>query len=278
MYRHVALTSHRIDQCQLKQWDELDEEHTLATAIPSPFNPHRYAYDPTNLCYLMPDDNFPGFSKPSWYVKTPGSSFCMHVEQLFAPFYNLCYRGSTTWWVVRREDSEKLNEYIVMRARKWYDVPTDERLLDEERKAIAGLLYTKHVVFHPDELVAAGIRVTELTQEKGRIVIGAGDVVHFGMATVPPGYLRQTGVTGRSVNEAVNFMPIDWLTSGLPLLVDWMQWLKYAWLPMQRDGSDDSGMMTGDGKKHLRAAIRDWHTNSLVAQHCASVTECAAHW
>ena len=64
-----------------------------------------FALDSANLCSLVPDIRFSGFSSPSWYVKTPGSFFCLHVEQLFAPFYNLCYEGSTTWWVVRTEDN-----------------------------------------------------------------------------------------------------------------------------------------------------------------------------
>lgn len=68
----------------------------------SPFNPNLFCRDPnTNLCCLMLFYSFPGFTSASWYVKTDGSFFCMHVEQLFAPFYNLCYEGSTTWWVVK---------------------------------------------------------------------------------------------------------------------------------------------------------------------------------
>ena len=63
-----------------------------------------------------------------------GLLLCMHVEQLFAPFYNLCYEGSTTWWVVRREDREALNQYVVARAKRWYGVDEGEGLTGEEER------------------------------------------------------------------------------------------------------------------------------------------------
>ena len=149
---------------QTAEWFELSEAEQIACAIRSPFNPHRFAFDPANLCVLVPEIDFPGFSAPSWYVKMLGSFFCLHVEQLFAPFYNIRYEGSTTWWVVRTEDREKLEKYIVTRARQWYNVPVSVQLSKVEEDALAGLLYTKHVVFHPSDLVAAGIRVTKVVQ------------------------------------------------------------------------------------------------------------------
>ena len=42
--------------------------------------------------------------------------------------YNICYEGSTTWWVVRTEDRVKLEKYIVTRARQWYNVPVSVQL------------------------------------------------------------------------------------------------------------------------------------------------------
>ena len=80
-------------------WDRWSIEEQLASAIHSPFNPYLCSRDPANLCCLMPDSHFGGFTSPAWYRKTPGSFFCLHVEQLFAPFYNLCYHGATTWVV-----------------------------------------------------------------------------------------------------------------------------------------------------------------------------------
>ena len=106
--------------------------------------------------------------------------------------------------------------------------------------------------------------MTQGTQQSGGLVLGAGDVVHFGVATVPAGYLKKQ--TAYSVNEAVKFMPVEWLTTGLPLLVDWISWLQRVWLPVQR------GALTGVGKVSLREALCNGYTNRLVALHRA------AHW
>ena len=57
----------------------------LSALVPSALTPHRFSFDPTNLCSLMPDHGFPSFSSPSLYEKTPDSFCCLHVEQLFAP-------------------------------------------------------------------------------------------------------------------------------------------------------------------------------------------------
>ena len=253
---------------QIMEWAQLEDAKREATTVRSPFNPHRFAYDAaSSLCYLMPDHSFHGFTSPSWYRKTPGSFFCLHVEQLYAPFYNLCYEGSTTWWAVRQEDRQLLDQYVVQRARQWYDVPANVQLSATEEEAVRGLLYTKHVLFHPDDLVAAGIRVTEVTQLKGQVVLGRGDVVHFGVTTVPPGYLGQKPKSARSINEAVNFIPLHWLTTGLPLLTRWLHWLQRVWLPMQHPGS-----MAGKGKQHLREAIQHYYTNRLLGLHCP------VHW
>ena len=130
-----------------------------------------------------------------------------------------------------------------------------------------GLLYTKHVLFHPDDLIAAGICLTEITQLKGQVVLGRGDVVHFGVNTVPPGYLGQEPESARSINEAVNLIPLHWLTTGFPLLTRWLQWLQRAWLPMQRPDS-----MAEEGKQHLRGAIQHDSTNLLLGMHCP------VHW
>ena len=185
----------------------------------------------------------------------------MHVEQLFAPFYNICYEGSTTWWVVHRDDRQKLDEYLTRRAMQWYGVPDDVQLTDAEYAAIKGLLYTKAVVFHPDDVVAARVRLTRVVQGAGNVVVGDGDLVHFGVVTPNTERPKQS----RSVNEAINFLPLRWLTTGLPRLVTWLRWLRDAWLPSQRPKA-----MADGGAARLRTAMWDKQTNVLVAQHCAS--------
>ena len=241
---------------------ELKRERQLNDVFPSPFNPHRFALSVLSLLYLLPRLLFLGFAVPSWYVKTAGSFFCLHVEQLFAPFYNLCYEGSTTWYVVRGEDRERLNAYIVERAKQWYGVPDSGVLSEAEGKAVQGLLYTKRVLFHPDDLVAAGIHLTKVVQRPGQVVLGRGDCVHFGLTTVPAD--RELHKNARSVNEAVNFMPVEWLQSGLPQLVEWLAWLDACWLPTQ----DKHKALQSDSSARLRAAMHDSYTNQLVAHHC----------
>ena len=241
----------------------------------SPYNPHLFHLHPNNLCSLMLDHSFAGFSSPSWYVKTLGSYFCLHCEQLFAPFYNLCYEGATRWWVVERGSMEALHKYMVWRARRWFGVGDDEVMAVEEEEAVRGFLLTKQVVFHPDELRAHGVQLTEVLQSERMLVMGDGDLVHFGTAadthSSSPSSASASSPAGaqqrRSVNEAVNVMPLQWLTTGLPMLVRSLRWLRDAWLPMQRHDPLVQG-----GRATLRLAFRQWTTNALVAHHYAP------HW
>lgn len=208
-------------------WQKPSFTKTLAktqckNAFISPFNPHCFAFDRTSLCSFMLDRAFGGFTSPSWYMKSPGSFFCLHVEQLSGPFYNLCYEGGTTWWVVQREDRQKLDSYIVQKAKEWFDVPAGLQLSAAEQAAMAGLLYTKRIIFHPADLAGAGIgfRLTEVRQEADMVVAGMGVLVHFGFTAVPDD-LPITAA--RSVNEAVNFLPLQWLETGLPLVAKWFK-------------------------------------------------------
>ena len=87
--------------------------------------------------------------------------------------------------------------------------------------------------------------------------MGDGDLVHFGVCTA-------RDAAAQSTNEAVNFLPIQWLTTGLPRLVAWMHWLRDCWLPMQKGDA-----LQGTAKEKLRAAVTNSRTNELVALHCA---------
>lgn len=218
------------------------------------YNPHLFALHHANLSSLMLDAPFAGFSSPSWYVKQRNSFFCMHVEQLFAPFYNYCYSGGTTWWVVRREDRARLDAYLVERAKAEYGVTG--ALSAEQEAAVKGLLFTKLVYLHRDDLLKAGVRLSEVQQVGGTVVIGDGDLVHFGRCTL--------GENANSTNEAVNFLPIQWLSTGLPRLLDWMRWLRDSWLPMQKHSA-----MRCPSEQNLRAAMQNSRTNELLALHCA---------
>ena len=245
------------------------QQTAAAPATPaslSPLNPLLFCLEPDNLSSIMQFAasgeawHFPGFSSPFWYRKTPGTFFCMHPEQLHAPFYNLCYEGGTTWWVVRREHRNELDAYVAEQAKQCYGVA---ELTSDEAEAVRGLLYTKQVVFHPEELLAAGVPLTRIEQVAGTVVVGDGDLIHFGTTAVD----AQHPSKSRSVNEAVNFLPVRWLTTGLPRLVRWLEWLQRAWLPIQREEAE-----VGGEKALLRAALQDARTSGLLAQHCSP------HW
>ena len=237
------------------------------SACLSPLNTLLFCLEPDNLSSTLQFSasgeawDFPGFSSSFWYRKTPGAFFCMHPEQLFGPFYNLCYEGGTTWWVVRREDRKKLNAYVAEQAKHCYGVA---ELTREEAEAVRGLLYTKQVVFHAHDLLATGVPLTKIEQVAGTVVVGDGDLIHFGTTTVD----AQNPSRSHSVNEAINFLPVRWLTTGLPRLVRWLMWLKRAWLPIQRVRVEE----VQEEKALLMSAVQDARTNELLAQHCSS------HW
>lgn len=73
----------------------------------------------------------------------------------------------------------------------------------------------------------------------------------------------------QSVADQLKATPLSslTLTTGLPQLAEWMQWLKTAWLPMQTAGG-----LGGTGKGCLRAAVQHESTNRLVGLHVP------AHW
>ena len=262
--RKAVEVAYQRDNEDFQGWQKLqknkspDEQQLVMSA----FNPTRFARHSYNLISLMPYFDFPGFARSSWYWKQPGSFFCLHVEQLYAPFYNVCYVGSTTWFAVQRVDFVRLREYVVKRALKYYGVEW-EWLTPDDRAAAWGLLYTKKCMFHPSDLVACGIHVTLVRQDAGTILVGDGDVVHFGITTRPPPSFNQPLKSAISVNEAVNFMPLEWLWTGLPAVLDWLRWFRDTWLPIHNDDR-----MADARLAELRTIMREFWVNEAVLQHC----------
>lgn len=139
-----------------------------------------------------------------------------------------------------------------------YKVPPGEVLSDTEEKAVAGLLVCKKLLLDPKDLLKHRIHVTQVKQGSGELLMAQGDVVHFGVATEPPPNL-QGGTLIRSRNVAINFLPVRWLTTGLPRLVEWMHWLRDSCLPVQSSGLQSTGTQL------LHTAVIDDDTNYLVA-------------
>ena len=262
--REAIEVAYQKDNEDFQGWQQLEKNESPdeQRLVMSAFNPTRFARHSYNLISLMPHFDFAGFARSSWYWKQPGSYFCLHVEQLYAPFYNVCYVGSTTWYAIQRVDFVRLREYVVKRALKYYGVEWDW-LTEDDRAAVIGLLYTKKCMFHPSDLVACGIQVTLVRQDAGTILVGDGDVVHFGITTVPPASFKQPLESAISVNEAVNFMPLEWLWTGLPAVLDWLRWFRDSWLPIHHpDRLADARL------DELRTIMQARWVNEAVIQHC----------
>ena len=77
-------------------------------------------------------------------------------------------------------------------------------------------------------MLACGIRVFHIEQLAGDVVLGDGDVVHLGCCT-----------NSHLINEAINFMPVHWLATGLPRLLQWSAWLGNTYIPLRSAARDD---------------------------------------
>jgi hypothetical protein len=193
----------------------VDMAHSLNTVL--------LTMSSSNLCSLMmtvdsggeSNFGFPGLLTGSWYFKVAWSYFNAHVEQLFAPSLNVCYMGGTTWWCIKRADVMKYETFLIHYIKNHFDMDREGKWTVEQSRLLLALLYAKKTFIDPRLLKAAGIEVFQLNQEAGEVVMLDGDIVHLGMCS-----------KDKSINEAINFLPVGWLVHGLPLLDDWVEWLK----------------------------------------------------
>jgi hypothetical protein len=194
----------------LDVWDRLPDgshvQHFLNTNL---FN-----HGPRlSLLTLMDRDSFAGFDSAFIYCKLNNSYFKMHVEQLYAPFYNYCWQGSTVWYAVMEEDRQAFTRFLISKVTREYNIG---QVTAEEEKLFLALLYSKQVFLDPFDLWKAGVPVYRVRQEQNQVIIGSGTVIHWG----------RCGDT-KSVNEAVNYLPVRWLIDGLPQLLQHVQWLRH---------------------------------------------------
>jgi hypothetical protein len=194
----------------LDVWDRLPDgshvQHFLNTNL---FN-----HGPRlSLLTLMDRDSFAGFDSAFIYCKLRNSYFKMHVEQLYAPFYNYCWQGSTVWYAVMEEDRQAFTRFLISKVAREHNIG---QVTAEEEKLFLALLYSKQIFLDPFDLWKAGVPVYRVRQWQNQVVIGSGTVIHWGMC----------GDT-KSVNEAVNYLPVRWLIDGLPQLLQHVQWLRH---------------------------------------------------
>ena len=196
--------------------DSSDQVVKEGTPIHHFLNPKRFERDRRNLLRILPASarQFPGFLTASSYCKGVGSFFCAHVEQLFAPFYNFCWKGSTTWWAVVKADWGHFERFFIHYAKAHYKLDGGRPMTGEEESLLLALLYAKRAFIDPRLMMACGLRVFHIEQRAGDVVVGEGEVVHLGMCT-----------DSHSENEAINYIPVSWIKTGLPRLLEWVQWL-----------------------------------------------------
>jgi JmjC domain, hydroxylase len=218
-------------------WGEIDS----STPIRHFLNTKLFKNDSLNLLRLLSDTGparFPGFVTPSCYCKSSGSFFCCHVEQLHAPFYNFCLKGSTTWWAVVKADWSKFAALFIHRVKAFYPLFSSRNMTAEEDSLLLSLLYAKRALINPQHILEAGIRVFQVVQQQGDVVIGDGEVVHLGICT-----------QDLSINEAINYLPVSWLLFGLPRLLEWMRWMVDIYIAL--DITNETGISDMEGATQL---------------------------
>ena len=158
--------------------------------------------------------DFAGFSSAFTYCKGPNSFFHMHTEQLFAPFYNYCWEGSTIWYYVRDCDRGLLDAYLIKRTRRHYQLDDGGAPMTEaQQQLLLALLYAKKLFFDPRDMVREGVPVQRVHQQANQVLLGHGSVVRWGVCG-----------GAYSINEAINYVPVTWLAFGLPQLLEYTEW------------------------------------------------------
>ena len=168
------------------------------------------------LRLVKPGQRCAGFDTPSYYLKLPDSFFRMHWEQLFGPFYNYCWEGCTIWYSVLEEDRDALLRYLVnVVGPRRFGIDAGKLRQYGEEQLLWALAYSRQLFLDPLDLLANNVPVHRIEQTAGHAVVGKGTVLHWG----------QCGSGRHSVNEAVNWLPVQWLRDGLPQLVGYVDWL-----------------------------------------------------
>jgi hypothetical protein len=155
----------------------------------------------------------PGVTSSSLSLSHSGQFTPLQFRTNFFPFINCCLSGESVWYLVRESEKEKLKHYMIARFKSQH--PELSPFSVEEDFILSALLYAKDVCFFdPRDLVKYGIQVEQLNQRANEVFIGKGTVFRWGMT-----------LHHYSVNETIDFVPVDWLLDGLPQTLDYLQWL-----------------------------------------------------
>lgn len=207
---HDALTSKRggairhHDYMQdiegLRVWNADDE-----AAVPHFLNAQLFSSHSSSLFTLIEKD-LEGITMPSFYNKINVSFYRMHYEQCYFSFLNYCFQGASVWYFVMDSDGELLNRFVV---KKVCELLRVAKLDEADEKLCALLVCTKQLMFSPTELVKGGVPVYRHVQRAGEVVMGRGNIAHWGV------------VSGQSACQmAINVCGVEWLEDGLPQLLE----------------------------------------------------------
>jgi hypothetical protein len=201
--------------------------------IPNPLNTNLFPYHPRSsllsllpLATVLPFENenqnwsslqFPGLDRAFSYCSMNSNFFQMHREQLMFSFWNVCYAGQKIWYFIPECEQQKLEQYVIreFKNRNPTISNTSTTVTPDEDQLILALLFAKNTTFlDPRDLITHGIQVIRIVQNENEIITAKGTIFHWGLTA-----------HHYAINEAINYIPIHWLVSGLPQVIGFIQWL-----------------------------------------------------
>jgi len=164
---------------------------------------------------------FSGMTSGSWYVKCGDDFFYLHIEQLSTWFANFCHEGAMRWYFIAWTEIDGIVRTMLKALARQTHNTNNQAMMDsisalaanpaaepQLRNLIRMLILGKRCLPSIDALRAEGVQVDIVDQYAGQMVMGDGVVFHQGRSLTPS-----------NVHEAINFIPITWLLTGLPELL-----------------------------------------------------------
>ena len=163
-----------------------------------------------------------GFIDSYGYLKWNDAFFCIHAEQIAAPFVHHQAFGKSIWYYIlnryRAELMNVLREYCIesFLRESGFNKPSREDV-NYTRLGLQGgflslldlYIYAKRVMPTPKYLRDHGIPVNEVLLEEDTYLYANGNIMHFGL-----------NASYQGVGIAINCLPESWLDYGLPFICE----------------------------------------------------------
>ena len=192
---------HDSAQQSLRSAFHLSKKHQSFLSYPpaspgAPLDLGQFAAHELSLSGLAADFDFQGVTSEYLYCKRGFAHFNLHVEQEHFDFYHHQLFGDSIWCVIHPDDRHKLHAVMAS------IIAAQENRAVVERDLLRGrvLLLSKQAFPPLSLLVEHGVRYDLIRLKQGEILLGRGDLAHFGF-----------GVRGDTVALACNVMHADWL-------------------------------------------------------------------